>query len=763
MTLISRKLTVGLIVVLLDTVCRATLAQTDAAPIPSARPKLNVSAPVLLAKYVTDSRLRSLALARYNAHDTLTRDDMLDLFREVEKEGPVSAAALKSLQAIVADSQAIGIDGYVSDLSAKVVCGDPANANFQGSPLGDLHLGSGPEHLERLVKKWFLGADRPAIDAGLHYEFAKGRLFNGIPRISDMNQGSLGDCYFISSLGATALADWQAIAGMFIDNGDGTLTVQFYHDGQPSYVTIDRFLPVDGNHNLAYDGSGTSAANATNVLWVALAEKAFAQLNESCWIHTTGPAGVNTYAAIGAGGSGSQVIPALTGIAASYDGAGGLQGLNLREPMVATSGNRSDFELHAYTLATDGSKQANSITVPNNANVRILAIAAAPATGPSKPVDLRRAFNLEGITAEGQKFSGGFDGQGYALPGHALGDSLSAEGVKFELGAVGAANVVQAAGQTIRLPAGALSKLVLLGTGVNGNQPDQAFVVQYSDGTSQAFTQGISDWYMAQNYPGESLALKLAYRNICDGGKDGDISPKIVTDHAYAVVGYNAKTRAVTLFNPHAKASGGFAVYGYTLALDPAKTVTGVTLPNNANLTILAVAETPSTGEAMPVDLARAFNLVGITVDRQKFSAGLDAQGSALSANLLGRSLVWGGVRFNLGAAGAANVVQSTGQLIALPAGSISKLELLATAVNGNQLNQEFVVHYADGTSQALRQSFSDWWMPRHYKGESVAKVTAYRNSSNVHEQFGRFTVSWTEFVSSFTGVDRASQPLGKL
>ena len=48
------------------------------------------------------------------------------------------------------------MDGYVIDLSAKVIFGDEANRHYQGGKLGNLNVGSTSDHLERLVKKWFL-------------------------------------------------------------------------------------------------------------------------------------------------------------------------------------------------------------------------------------------------------------------------------------------------------------------------------------------------------------------------------------------------------------------------------------------------------------------------------------------------------------------------------------------------------------------------------------------------------------------------------
>lgn len=70
---------------------------------------------------------------------------------------------------------------------------------------------------------------------------------------------------------------------MFIDNGDGTFTVRFFNNGVADYVTVDRYLPTTSNR-AAYAGwGGGEASSSMNELWVALAEKAYAQLGASGW------------------------------------------------------------------------------------------------------------------------------------------------------------------------------------------------------------------------------------------------------------------------------------------------------------------------------------------------------------------------------------------------------------------------------------------------------------------------------------------------
>ncbi len=54
-------------------------------------------------------------------------------------------------------------------------------------------------------------------------------------------------------------------------------------------------------------------------------------------------------------------------------------------------------------------------------------------------------------------------------------------------------------------------------------------------------------------------------------------------------------------------------------------------------------------------------------------------------------------------------------------------MKLLGAGVNGNQARQTIVVTYTDGTTTSVTQSFSDWYTPQRYPGESTASTMAYR------------------------------------
>jgi len=108
---------------------------------------------------------------------------------------------------------------------------------------------------------------------------------------------------------------------------------------------------------------------------------------------------------------------------------------------------------------------------------------------------------------------------------------------------------------------------------------------------------------------------------------------------------------------------------------------------------------------ATNVNLAAVANVYGIAVNGATVpGAGLDGGGYAYSATLLGSSLSWSGISFTLGAAEALDAVSSA--TVTLPAGTFSKLYMLATGLNGNQANQSFIVTYTDGTTTAFHAEF---------------------------------------------------------
>src|SRR5262249_25747674 len=130
-------------------------------------------------------------------------------------------------------------------------------------------------------------------------------------------------------------------------------------------------------------------------------------------------------------------------------------------------------------------------------------------------VDLSSSFNITGIYADGSTFASnaGLDGDGFAYSSNLLGGSLTWNSTPFVFGTAGVNDAVSSLGQTIPLTQTQYTSLQMLATSVDGSQTQQIFVINYTDGTSQSFTQSISDWVSSQDYSGESIALEMPYRN----------------------------------------------------------------------------------------------------------------------------------------------------------------------------------------------------------------------------------------------------------
>ncbi len=193
-----------------------------------------------------------------------------------------------------------------------------------------------------------------------------------------------------------------------------------------------------------------------------------------------------------------------------------------------------------------------------------LAVSAAVGTkGTGTEVNLSSEYNLYGIYTDGTTYStGGLDGGGYSYSANLLTTSRVFNGTLFTFGPANELDAVGCSGQSVTLTQGKFSSLTLLATGIEGNQASQTLTVKYTDGTSTKFTQSFSDWFTPQKYTRESEGVAMAYRNFDNGTKD----------------------------------QRTFNLYAYTFALNPAKSVKSVTLPNDTHVVVLAATLAPVKG-----------------------------------------------------------------------------------------------------------------------------------------------------------------------
>ena len=271
--------------------------------------KVDVTASTSLNDYISDYSVRNAVDTRLR-DGFLDRQDMISILNSTKDYGSVNGQEVNDLRRIVGDAKLFAMEDHVKVLSSKVVNGNAANQNYQGATLGNLYAGSTSTHMGNLVNKWFYGSDRPTIASELTYQFTKGLLFQDGISHTDVVQGGLADCYFVAGLATNAFRSPSNIQDMFIDNGDNTYTVRFFNNGVADYVTVDRYLPTDSLGKLAYANRGLHYNSNSNELWVALAEKAYAQINEAGWI---GQDGNNSYPGIEYGWA-KKSIEHITGI-----------------------------------------------------------------------------------------------------------------------------------------------------------------------------------------------------------------------------------------------------------------------------------------------------------------------------------------------------------------------------------------------------------------------------------------------------------------
>ncbi|MBE9218616.1 pre-peptidase C-terminal domain-containing protein [Dolichospermum flos-aquae] len=248
------------------------------------------------------------------ADGNLSRNDMIAIFRDAKDGSVINANELTDLRTLVSNSTLFTMADSVKVLSNKIANSDVANTR---SGFGNLFAGSSATQMENLIGKWFLGNDRPDLTSSSYtYSYVSGSLFQNGLSADDIYQGAVGDCYYLVTLASIAREKPEYIQNMFTNNGDNTFTVRFYNNGVADYVTVDRYLPTSGGY-AAYAGwGGGSVSSSSNELWVALAEKAYAQLAESGWSRTYSDTQNNSYAAIETGWM-DTVIRQVTGLGTS--------------------------------------------------------------------------------------------------------------------------------------------------------------------------------------------------------------------------------------------------------------------------------------------------------------------------------------------------------------------------------------------------------------------------------------------------------------
>ena len=151
-------------------------------------------------------------------------------------------------------------------------------------------------------------ADGTMKDHKATYKKFGDQVFDGEPKLTDVKQGYLADCYLIAAMGAVAKQRPDVIKQMFVDHGDGTVSVTLNttkngyivppgtKGASTKTIRVTKELPTANNSNPTY------AKGDKGVLWPALLEKAYA-------IHKKD----SKYQGLNTGGSTSDAMSDITG------------------------------------------------------------------------------------------------------------------------------------------------------------------------------------------------------------------------------------------------------------------------------------------------------------------------------------------------------------------------------------------------------------------------------------------------------------------
>lgn len=148
-----------------------------------------------------------------------------------------------------------------------------------------------------------------------------------------------------------------------------------------------------------------------------------------------------------------------------------------------------------------------------------------------------------------------------------------------------------------------------------------------------------------------------------------------------------------------------------------------------AILLLILIFSISSVAAQTQVDISKLYNNDGISTAKAPMSGSLDKGGYSFPADEFPAdgNLTVNIVRFHLANPMASkNNISCTGQEVTLPKGDLSKIHVLATAVNGSFI-EEMQVKCTDRTSYNVDFAISDWCIASQYN-EQIGISFSRRN-----------------------------------
>jgi len=233
--------------------------------------------------------------------------------------------------------------------------------------------------------------------------------------------------------------------------------------------------------------------------------------------------------------------------------------------------------LYQYNLSPEPGKKLDKLILPNNAQLNIFAMTLFVGIS----VDLFSEYNHDGFSYDTDTHpwrnrkigDGAYDslaGSGKTYSANLVHRINALDGVSYSLGLFEDSydNAVAAVGQTIPLRPDNYSSVQVAGAATAGDKTG-TFRILYTDGTYDDMSVTMKDWATA-NPSGQHILQTLNHRHT---GPRGSGSDESVTNY----------------------------IFVYELAVDTAKSVSGIVLPNEWNMHILAMTLLPGpTGGVVP-------------------------------------------------------------------------------------------------------------------------------------------------------------------